>query len=53
MDMDVVRIAQNHLELIVEEMASCKTEKELVELRNAAVDALESYFNALEANLDD
>lgn len=53
MDMDVVRIAQNHLELMLEEMKSCKDLGALIIITEDAKDALDCYFNALKATLDE
>lgn len=51
MDLDVKRIAQLHLEMIVEVMDEAKTVLELDETYEDAKDALGSLYSAIKARL--
>lgn len=47
MDMDVTRIAESQLKLILEEMQDCKTKDDLDEKLEDAQDCLLSFYNSI------
>jgi hypothetical protein len=49
--MDVTRIAELELNLLLEEMRECKTQKDLDEKFEDAQDCLSAYHNSLLAQL--
>ena len=52
MDLDVVRVVEFQLELLLKEMKDAKNLSELEALYSEAEDNLEAFYNALKAKLD-